>query len=374
MSYPRRPPNPVRPSSYRRAGKCTRLVIGKVWLVIAAATVAMAIAQQSSPPPVDVVGPSKAVRIFGVELVGVTLENGRKLLLSIAIIIILWALGTAMHRILRLGSRYRQVSKFAFWSGQAINIFTTILIILGLLSVWFDDPRRLTTAMGLISAGLAFALQRVVTAWAGYFVILRGKVFNVGDRITMGGVRGDVIALEFTRTTIMEMGQPPSVSQADPAMWVGARQYTGRIVTITNDKIFDEPVYNYTRSFPYIWEEMHVPIPYSANRRKAEAILLNSARKHTVRIREIGMEDLDELRRRYFLKKPVLTPRVFMRITDNWLELSVRFIVHEHGIREVKDAMNREIISAFDAAGIEVASATHDIVSFPPVKVDLQNR
>lgn len=63
--------------------------------------------------------------------------------------------------------------------------------------------------MGLITAGLAIALQRVITAVAAYFVILRGNVFNVGDRIAMAGVRGDVIALGYTRTTIMEMGSLP---------------------------------------------------------------------------------------------------------------------------------------------------------------------
>ncbi|URD61658.1 hypothetical protein M8312_03865 [Sphingomonas sp. KRR8] len=40
-----------------------------------------------------------------------------------------------------------------------------------------------------------------------------------------------------------------------PAMWVKSRQFTGRIVTVTNDKIFDEPVYNYTDQFAYVWEE-----------------------------------------------------------------------------------------------------------------------
>ena len=93
------------------------------------------------------------------------------------------------------------------------------MLILGLLSIWFEDPTRLTTALGLVTAGLAFALEKVVTAVAGYFVILQGKTFNVGDRIVMGGVRGDVIALDFTQTTIMEMDQPPSVQGADPAVW-----------------------------------------------------------------------------------------------------------------------------------------------------------
>ncbi|WP_223163868.1 mechanosensitive ion channel domain-containing protein [Mycobacterium simiae] len=53
-----------------------------------------------------------------------------------------------------------------------------------------------------MTAGLAFALQRVITAAAGYFVIPRGDTFNIGDRSTMGGVRGDVIGLGFIKTTI----------------------------------------------------------------------------------------------------------------------------------------------------------------------------
>src|SRR5205807_6397666 len=119
-----------------------------------------------------------------------------------------------------------------------------------------DTPPRLTTRAGLPTARLAFALQKVLTSFAGYVLILRGRTFTVGDRIPMGGVRGDVIALGFMQTTIMEMGQPPSVQSADPAMWVKSRQFTGRLVTVTNSKIFDEPVYNYTRDFPFIWEEM----------------------------------------------------------------------------------------------------------------------
>ena len=73
---------------------------------------------------------------------------------------------------------------------------------------------------------------------AGYFIILRGKSFKVGDRIVMGGVRGDVIAVSFMQTTIMEMGQPPGEQADAPSLWVAGRQYTGRIVTITNDKVF----------------------------------------------------------------------------------------------------------------------------------------
>ena len=48
-----------------------------------------------------------------------------------------------------------------------------------------------------------------------------------------------------------------------------SRQYTGRVVTVSNAKIFDEPVYNYTREFPYIWEEVSLPVPFTADRGRA---------------------------------------------------------------------------------------------------------
>lgn len=256
------------------------------------------------------------------------------------------------------------------WTGQAIKLATAVLLVLGVLSIWFDDPTRLATALGLVTAGLAFALQKVVAAVAGYFVILRGKIFNVGDRITMGGARGDVIALDFTQTTIMEMGQPPPVQSADPAIWVQSRQYTGRVVTVSNSKIFDEPVYNYTREFPYLWEELVLPITYTIDRARAERILLDVAQRHTVPLSELSEEALREMQRRYFMKPADMRPKVYYRLTDNWLELTVRFIVEDHGIRDLKDAMSRDILQALDEAGIGVASATFEIVGLPPLRVE----
>ncbi len=255
-----------------------------------------------------------------------------------------------------------------FWTRQGINLFTTLLLVVVLISIWFDDPTRLATALGLVSAGLAFALQKVITAIAGYFVILRGSNFTVGDRITMGGVRGDVVALGFIQTTIMEMGQPPSVQNAEPPMWVRSRQYTGRIVTVSNARIFDEPVYNYTRDFPYIWEEITIPVSYADDRHRAEEILLEAARRHTVRISQLSQEALETMRRRYFVQSMSMEPKVYWRITDNWLELTVRFIVHERGIRDLKDAASRDILAGLDEAGIGIASATIDIVGFPPLR------
>jgi small-conductance mechanosensitive channel len=309
------------------------------------------------------------MELFGIRFVGVSEENGQKLLLTLAFI-----LGILLLRAIAVGVAYvvtgrHRNERVMFWIRQGASITAAVLATVALLSIWFDDPQRLTTGLGIFGAGLAFALQRVVTALAGYVVIMRGNTFTVGDRITMGGVRGDVIALTFMQTKIMEMGQPPAVQGADPAMWVRSRQFTGRIVTVTNDKVFDEPVYNYTREFPFIWEELTVPIPYRADRARAEAILLACVAEKVEALDRQSQPVQQALERRYFIDLDDLTPRVFYRLTDNWLELTVRFIVREHGIRGIKDAIARAVLQKFDEASIEVASATYEIAGLPTVRV-----
>ena len=311
------------------------------------------------------------MHLLGIDWVGLNAANLRKLLLSGILIIVTLATSAALRWL--AGAVLRRPGEAdiqrKFWVRQAVSLLAAVVIVLGLLSIWFNDPARLATALGLVSAGLAFALQQPVTSLASYFVILRGGTFTVGDRISMGGVRGDVLRLGFMQTTIMEMGQPPSVQGADPAMWVRSRQFTGRIVTVSNSKIFAEPVFNYTRDFPFIWEEMVIPITYQADRSRVEEIMLEAAHRSAVDADSMASDAKDELNRRFGVEPIDLVPKVFYRITDNWLELTVRFIVHTHLIRTAKDAMARYIISEFDKAGIGIASATYDIVGFPPIEV-----
>ena len=307
--------------------------------------------------------------LFGIKFIGINVENAHKLIFTIAFVVAFLLLNHLLKRLANAVLAGRHQERVRFWTRQAIGLSTAVLVIIALISIWVDNPAKLTTALGLVSAGLAFALQKVITSIAGYFVILRGKNFTVGDRISMGGVRGDVIGLGFIQTTIMEMGQPPAVQSADPAMWIKSRQFTGRIVSVANNKIFDEAVFNYTRNFPFIWEEIIIPISYTDDRTKAEQIMLDATRSHTLKISEVSAEAVAKLQTDYYVEISDFEPRVFYRITDNWLELTVRFIVGDHKVRAIKDAISREMLAAFDAAGIGIASATYDIVGFPPVRL-----
>lgn len=313
------------------------------------------------------------MEFFGIRLIGLNTTTAHKAILTIgfvfAVVVVRMVLGALARRL--MSGRENDSSRF--WTEQILSLVTATVIILGFVSIWLDNPAHLTTAAGLVTAGLAFALQKVITSIAAYFVILRSRTFTVGDRIAMGGVRGDVIALGFIQTTIMEMGEPPPVQPAEPPVWVKSRQYTGRVVTVSNDKIFEQPVYNYTRDFSYIWEEMTIPITYHENRQRAEEIMLEVAQRHTVEMVEMTEDALENMRKQYYVVKADLKPRVYYRITDNWLELTVRFIVREHGTRAVKDRLSRDILTAFERESIGIASGTYEIVGVPPLDVRIQN-
>ncbi len=292
-----------------------------------------------------------------IHLIGLSQANLEKLVLSLAVLAGLWVL----RRVVRLGLKLavpgqsNRAIVIRFWGHQLINMASLAFAVFALASIWFEDPARLATALGLVGAGLAFALQRVITAFAGYIVILNSGLFAIGDRINMGGVRGDVLRLGFMQTMLLEMGVAPG-SDAGPAVWVKSRQFTGRIVTVSNAKIFEDPVYNYTRDFPFIWEELHLPVRYGDDRRMAESILLEAAKRHALDPAALTETAARTLEQQFDVRRLDFAPRVYCSLTSNYLQMSVRFAVEDHGTRAVKDRIVRDVLDGLDRAGIRVAT------------------
>ena len=85
-------------------------------------------------------------------------------------------------------------------------------------------------------------------------------------------------------------------------------------------------------------------------------------------------EEVKRLEEDFGIAVGEIDPRVYWRMTDNWLELTVRFLLPDHGGRRIKDAMSREILDGLYKAKIEIASGTYAIVEVPPLKVELANQ
>lgn len=241
-----------------------------------------------------------------------------------------------------------------YYARKLTHYAVAAVVVIALAVVWRAFAGRVGVVIGLATAGVAFAMQEVIGAVAGWFNIVSGRIFRVGDRIEMGGVRGDVIDITPLRTKVMETG-----SGAGGDTWVRGRQYTGRVVAISNKATFTEPVFNFSDPFEYIWEELAFPVAYSDDWRRAEAILDEEARRVSA---EGGAQAaIQQMAERYPVRRTEVQPRVYARSTDNYVELAVRFVVPVRTARSTKDDVTRRILDRFAASGIEVASASLDV-------------
>jgi small-conductance mechanosensitive channel len=299
--------------------------------------------------------------------------SGSKVLLTAAIALAAIVASALLRRLARVALADGGKGRALFWADQVVKLLALAAFLVASVLLWSRDLSGLGGSVGVLGAGVAVALQRVITSFAAYLIIIRGKVFSVGDRVTFGGVRGDVIALGFMQTTVLEMGQSPPERQDEPATWVRGRQYTGRVVRVTNDKIFDFPVYNYTREFPFVWDEIMLPIGHDVDTQRAEAIMLDAARKHGGEVMRDAKPALERLRKVYYVEGEVeIEPRVYLTVNDNYTELALRFLSREPGVRLMKDALYRDILNAFHQANIAVASTSMEIAVPDPVEVKVR--
>ena len=101
----------------------------------------------------------------------------------------------------------------------------------------------------------------------------------------------------------------------------GSGAGSGRIVTISNSEIFEQPAYNYTRDFHTSGRRCTSPFHSKDDRRRAEETILNAVRAHTQEIGNMAQPELERLKERFFIEAADIHPKVFLRITEtewNW--------------------------------------------------------
>ena len=183
---------------------------------------------------------------------------GKLVVVAFTLLILFGAVKLAQRSLSRyvkdVDTRYR-ARKFVTFLGY--------LATLTMISIVFSDKLGgFTVAFGVAGAGIAFALQEVIASVAGWVAISVGSFYSPGDRIQLGGIRGDVIDVSILRTTLMEVGE-----------WVAADLYTGRVVRVANSFVFKEPVFNYSGDFPFLWDEIVLPVKYGSDWKLAREML-----------------------------------------------------------------------------------------------------
>lgn len=233
-----------------------------------------------------------------------------------------------------------------------IAYFVTVLIILIIIFFWFHKLSSFTIFLGVASAGVALALQEALLCVAGWFLIMFKHPYEVGDRIELSGVKGDVIDIRLFQTSLLEIQN-----------WVEADQSTGRIVNIPNSAVFKKEHYNYNRGFEFIWNEIKILITFESDIKKAEEIMLAHGRELAGNMEDLVKRKIDVMTRRYMIYYDKLSPIVYTNIKDSGVELSLRYLTETKKRRSTHDTLCRSILEDFSKeSSVNFAYTTYRIV------------
>lgn len=264
---------------------------------------------------------------------GIEAVTASRLVLSVIIIFILWAIRLIVLKISLRG--VDDPHKNYKWRKNSSYItFTIGFFLVG--RIWFEGVQSIATFLGLLSAGLAIALKDPITDLVGWLFVLWRQPFQIGDRIQIGDIRGDVIDLRIFKFTLNEIGN-----------WVDADQSTGRIIHVPNHKIFVESLANYNSEFKFIWNEIPVLITFESDWKKAKGILQKIVERHALPMTENAQKEIRRAARSFLIYYNVLTPIVYTNVKDSGVLLTIRYITDPRKRRSSQEAIWEDVLTEF---------------------------
>ncbi len=266
---------------------------------------------------------------------GLQSDTQARILASLLIMLALWGLRMLLVRAVW---RHTEDVRTRYMWGKTANYAAVFLGVLIIGRLWMKGIHSVATFLGLFSAGLAVALRDPVTNLAGWVFIVFRRPFELGDRIQVGKVAGDVIDIRLFQFTLLEIGN-----------WVQADQSTGRIIHIPNAKVFTEEVANYGKGFRFIWDELPVLITFESNWKKAKEILEHIARRHAENLSEEAARRIREAAKRFLIFYTKLTPIVYTSVAASGVCLTMRYLCEPRKRRGTEAAMWEDILREFAA-------------------------
>lgn len=235
-----------------------------------------------------------------------------------------------------------------YYIKKVVNFIAFLIAILFLSTVFSDKFSSLSVAIGVAGAGIAFALQEVIASVAGWMAILFGGFYSTGDRVQVGGSKGDVIDIGVLRTTLMELGQ-----------WVNGDLYTGRIIRVANSFVFKEPVFNYSADFPFLWDELVVPIKWGSDLAKTAEMFESITEDLVGDFTDGSKKAWAKVVNKFRIEDAKLDPIITYAFTPGQVDYTIRYIVDYKMRRTVKYQLSQKLIAAIEAEkSTEIASAS----------------
>lgn len=250
-------------------------------------------------------------------------------------------------------------------SQKGVEVLGYIFIILLTITYFTGNIKDFALAIGLLTAGITITLQELILSIAGSVYIFFVKVYKPGDRIEINGIKGDVIDIDSIYTTMMEIGE-----------WVSSDNYSGRIVKLSNAFVFRGPVYNYSKDFPFIWDEFNLPIRYGSDIELAKKIIIRVASECLSEYVNNSITQWKTVVDKYYIEDAQVDPTLALTMTDNWIQFNLRYIVDYKKRRFTKNLLNELISQEIENTNgkVVLASTTIEIIRIPKLNMDKEHK
>jgi small-conductance mechanosensitive channel len=232
--------------------------------------------------------------------------------------------------------------RYQFLLLRRIALWCLVIVIVGF--AFASELGSIVTFAGLITAGLAVAMQSVLVSIVGYFFLIGKYGIRVGDRVQIGEVTGEVIDLGLVRLHLMELGGHGSLGP------------TGRVVAFANAIVFQvsSGLFKQIHGVNFVWREITLRLPagidYAAAKRKLAAAVAN-----------VLMEDREEiLRQTKEIQRATSSnsggdaqPRVQLSFSATGVDAHIRYPVHLQNAAEMEERVSQSVFGAVAAVSTD---------------------
>jgi small-conductance mechanosensitive channel len=253
---------------------------------------------------------------------------------------------------------------FALYQVVSYVIGFVVLVVVIYLALGGFNPLG-ELGIGIIGAMLLYLLQAPLLNFVGWFAIAVRRIYKLGDRIEINGVRGYVTEITIVGTTLREFGG-----------WMSGDSFTGRYIVVPNRWVLDYNVANYTKDTEFVWDEVTVAVTYESD--------MNVAEKYLLEIAEDIVGPMMKANREVIWAKHEFTdlanymsdrPEVQYSLKESWVNLTVSYFVPCHQRDRVKSEISKKILAVFRAdPRVAIAYPHLEVVPYKQADMETMTR
>ncbi|HEU4627357.1 MAG TPA: mechanosensitive ion channel domain-containing protein [Steroidobacteraceae bacterium] len=270
-------------------------------------------------------------------------EAWKALGVRVALLLALLALVFAAAEVWR-----RTVFRYVHEARRRYQLLLIRKIVLGVLVVaivgitFATELSSLATFAGLLTAGLAVAMQSVLVSIVGYFFLIGKYGIRIGDRVQIGTVTGEVIELGLVRLHLMELSGS------------GPLGPTGRVVGFANSIVFQASggIFKQIPGVNLAWHDITLKLPEGCDYNALKERLLAAANAVIADYREDFARQTREIQKTTSLHDGgEAQAQVQLRFSVEDVEATVRYPVQITRAAEIDERISREMLNVIRAAG-----------------------